>query len=327
MEPARDPALGQATEGADAQVLTAALDWLRAGQRVALVTVLHTWGSAPRPPGSLLAMGSDGVLAGSVSGGCVEAELLGRFQAGELAEPMPTLVDFGVDSQEAGRLGLPCGGRLELLVEELPAPEPIEALLRRLDSGALVARRVCLNTGEVSLHQGEGRPELQVTPDDLIKVFGPGWHLVLIGDGQLARLLGSMALMLDYRVSVCDPRPAFADPRPVPGFRYSRLAPDDAARTLADQPRAALVTLAHDPRVDDLALMEALGSRAFYVGALGSRRSAAARRERLVQIGLSPGQIERLHGPAGLAIGSKRPAEIALSILAEITAVRNAPEG
>jgi xanthine dehydrogenase accessory factor len=268
-------------------------------------------------------MSNAGALVGSVSGGCVEEELLARFRNGELAEPFPTLVDFGVDRAEAGRMGLPCGGRLELLVEELPAAEPVEALLAGLRAGGLVARRVCLNTGEVSLHPGEGRPELAVSEDAVVKVLGPAWHLLLVGDGQLARLLATMGRMLDYGVTICDPRESFVDPFPLPGVSYSRLPPDEAVLALADKPRTAVVTLAHDPKQDDLALIEALASRAFYIGSLGSRRTAAARRERLVQMGLTQDQIRRLRGPAGLPIGSKRPAEIALSILAEITAVRN----
>ncbi|MGE5154499.1 MAG: XdhC family protein, partial [Bdellovibrio bacteriovorus] len=210
-----------------------------------------------------------------------------------------------------------------LLVEELPAPEPIEALLGRLDSGDLVARRVCLNTGEVSLHPGEGRAELLVSEDAVVKVFGSAWHLLLVGDGQLARILATMARLLDYRVTICDPREAFADPFPLPDVSYSRLPPDEAVGSLARGPRSAVITLAHDPKQDDLALLEALPSRAFYVGALGSRRTAAARLGRLTQMGLTQTQIDRLRGPAGLPIGSKRPAEIALSILAEVTAVRN----
>jgi xanthine dehydrogenase accessory factor len=318
-----NPATTALNTGTDTAVLAQARDWWRAGERVALVTVLRTWGSSPRPPGSLLAMSTGGALAGSVSGGCVEAELLARFQAGELAEPFPTLVDFGVDSDQASRLGLPCGGRLELLIEGLPAAEPIEALLRRLGNGDLVARRVCLNTGEVSVHPGAGRPELAVSEDTVVKVLGPAWHLLLVGDGQLARLLATMARLLDYGVTICDPREGFADPSPLPGCTYSRRPPDEAVLALSDQPRTAVITLAHDPRLDDLALIEALASRAFYVGALGSERTAAARRERLAQMGLTPAQIRRLRGPAGLPIGSRRPAEIAVSILAEITAARN----
>jgi xanthine dehydrogenase accessory factor len=190
-----------------------------------------------------------------------------------------------------------------------------------------VARRVCLATGEVSLHAGAGLPELAVDDAAATRVFGPAWHLLLVGDGQLARTLAQMAQMLDYRVSICDPRETFADPDPLPAVHYTRRMPDDTVRALADDPRSAIVTLAHDPRQDDLALIEALPSRAFYVGALGSRRSAAARAGRLAAMGLTPAQIARLDAPAGLDIGSKRPAEIALSILAGITAVRNGTAG
>jgi len=322
----RPSSLETTIQAADLEVLSAARNWLSSGQRVALATVVHTWGSSPRPPGSLLAISESGGMVGSVSGGCVEQELAARYRAGELGGPFPTCVDFGVNRQEAGRLGLPCGGRLELLIEELEAVEPIVALLHQLQAGALAARRVCLKTGEVSLHPGEGRPELAVDENAVIKVFGPAWRLLLIGDGQLARMLASMAKLLDYRVAICDPREAFADPNPLADVTYSHAMPDDAVRALANDPRTAIVTLAHDPQQDELALTEAIVSRAFYIGALGSVRTAESRNKRLARMGLSAEQIERLHGPAGLPIGSKRPAEIALSILAEITAVRNGAE-
>jgi len=307
----------------DAAVLAQARDWLTAGQRVALVTVLSTWGSSPRPPGALLAIGASEGLIGSVSGGCVEEELAERFRRGELGGSGPARLAFGVDRDEAGRLGLPCGGRLELLVEVLDDAAPLTALLARLDAGQLVARRVCLQTGEVSVHPGAAYAELGVGEGAVTKVFGPGWHLLLIGDGQLARLLAQMALLLDYRVTICDPRELFADPAPLAGVDYRLQMPDEAVRELADEPRSAVVTLAHDPRQDDLALGEALQSQAFYVGALGSRRTAASRHQRLTQLGLTATQLARLDAPAGLDIGSKRPAEIALSILAGITAARN----
>jgi len=308
---------------ADLEVLGSALYWLQSGARVALVTVLRTWGSSPRPPGALLAINADGALAGSVSGGCVEQALTERWRAGDWDGRLPLRIDLGVSSDEALRVGLPCGGRLELLIEQLTSAAALSALIERAGGGQLVARSVCLATGEVSLDDGVGHPELALGDTAVTKVFGPAWHLLLIGDGQLARSLARMARMLDYRVSICDPREAFADPDPLPDVRYSRQMPDDAVRMLADDPRSAVVTLAHDPRQDDLGLIEALPSRAFYVGALGSRRSAASRVQRLAAMGLSPAQIDRLDAPAGLRIGSKRPAEIALSILAGLTAARN----
>ncbi len=286
----------------DIEVLEGALAWLRSGHQVALATVIRTWGSSPRPPGSLLAMNDTGQFVGSVSGGCVEDSLLARYRDGELAGPAPTL---------------------EVLIEQLSGPESVAPLLARLHDGALVKRRVSLATGEVDLQQGDSGTEFQLSDTAVVKTFGPAWQLLLIGDGQLARHLASMALHLDYRVIICDPRDAFAPLEPLAGVHYNRLMPDDAVQGLSDQARTAIVTLAHDPRQDDLGLSAALESQAFYIGALGSTRSAQARRERLASLGYSAQQIERIHGPAGLHIGSKRPAEIAVSILAQITAIRN----
>ena len=313
---------GSALAG-DQEVLARAVKWLRADRPVALATVIRTWGSSPRPIGSLLAMNDDAQFVGSVSGGCIETELVSRYCSGELGQPFPTRIDFGVDRNEANRLGLPCGGRLELMVERLESAEQIERLLEQVEEGKLVARRVCLNTGEVSLHAGDASHELSVSDAAVIKVFGPKWQILLVGDGQLARYLATMARMLEYRVTVCDPRAEFTDPFPLPDVGYSRLMPDDAVRTLAFQPRTAVVTLAHDPKQDDLALTAALETDAFYIGALGSERSARARRQRLTKLGFTANQVARVRGPAGVSIGSKRPSEIALSILAEITATRN----
>jgi xanthine dehydrogenase accessory factor len=305
------------------EVLGRAAEWLRGGHRVALATVIRTWGSSPRPPGSLLAMNDAGHFVGSVSGGCVEETLVERYRNGEIAGPGPTLLDFGVDRQEASRLGLPCGGRLELLLEELRGAEAVEALLAALQQEELVARSVELDSGSVDLSPGTAGKELTISAHRVTRTFGPAWQLLLIGDGQLARHLASMALHLDYRVTICDPREQFAATGPVADVRYSREMPDEAVQRLGDQARTAIVALAHDPRQDDLALSAALETQAFYIGALGSRRSAQARRERLRTLGFSVQQLARVHGPAGLPIGSKRPAEIAVSILAEITAIRN----
>jgi xanthine dehydrogenase accessory factor len=307
----------------DRAVVAQAAEWLREGKRVALSTVTHTWGSSPRPPGSLMAMNHEGRFIGSVSGGCVEAELIGRYRRGELADSHPTSVGFGVDSQEAGRLGLPCGGRLQMTLEHLDSITLVEQLLKRIDQGELVARRLDLENGGVTLHEGEGRPELSLSDHALTKVFGTPWQLLLIGDGQPARYLAGMARMLDYRVTICDPREDFSDPNPLPDVTYTRQMPDDAVRGLASKPRSAVVTLAHDPKHDDMALIEALETNVFYIGALGSTRSAAKRLERLAKMDCTPQQLARIRGPAGVPIGSKRPSEIALSIMAEITATRN----
>jgi len=307
----------------DLEVLESALAWLQAGQPVALATVARTWGSSPRPPGSLLAMNRAGGVAGSVSGGCVEDTLVTRYRDGEIAGPAPTWIDFGVDRADAARMGLPCGGRLQLLVEHLADPDTITALLAPLHRGDVVSRRVALPDGEVSLERAASGPDFFATAHEVIKTFGPAWQMLLIGDGLLARHLASMARQLDYRVTICDPRDTYAAQKPVAGVNYSREMPDDAVRALGKASRTAIVAVAHDPRQDDLGLSAALESQAFYIGALGSRRSAEARYERLASLGYEPRQLARIHGPAGLDIGSKRPAEIALSILAQVTAQRN----
>lgn len=327
-DPAHQPEAPLNSE--DAELLTQVRDWLRAGQPVALFTLLATTGSTPRRPGALLAIGAHAGLVGSVSGGCVEEALIERVRSGdwpsEASERAPDTLSIGFSGTQAARAGLACGGHLELLVEWLDADAlpRIQTLLGRLASGALLVRRLCRRTGELSLHPAaEGQPQISVSEDAVARLFGPAWELLLIGDGQIARALSRMAQLLDYRVTLCEPRADFRCGAPLPGMRTTELMPDDAVRALADHPRAAVVTLAHDPRQDDLALIEALGSRAFYIGALGSHRSAAARAERLAAMSLTPQQIARLDAPAGLAIGSKRPAEIALSILAGITAARN----
>ncbi|MES9940715.1 MAG: XdhC family protein [Candidatus Thiodiazotropha sp. 6PLUC2] len=307
----------------DIDVVRTAVDWLVEGARVALVTVLRTWGSSPRPPGSMLAIHSDGRSLGSVSGGCVEETLIARHRAGELGAETPVLVDFGVERIEAERLGLPCGGRLELLVECVQSAENLQILLNLLAEDRLVSRQIQLPSGEVSLLEAEPGVEFRVTDERVVKVFGPAWQLLLIGDGQIARYLASMGLSLNYRVTICDPRDEFIDQHPLSGVRYSKLMPDDEVNGLRDAPRTAIVTLAHDPRQDDLGLSAAMGTAAFYIGALGSRRSAEKRHLRLLELGHDEAQVARIHAPAGLSIGSKRPAEIALSIMAEITAIRN----
>jgi len=196
-------------------------------------------------------------------------------------------------------------------------------VLQALDDRKLIARRVCLATGEVSLHAATVLDEFRFDGRDVTKVFGPAWRLLLIGAGQLSRYTAEMALALDYDVVVCDPREDYARNWAVPGAVLDARMPDDAVRALAHDARSAVVALTHDPKLDDMALLEALASGVFYVGALGSTANNGRRRDRLRKMGLTAGQLERLHGPVGLPIGSRTPAEIAIAILAEITALRH----
>ncbi len=308
----------------DHDLMHTAQVWLAQGEPLVMATVLKTWGSSPRPAGSLMVMRRDGVHAGSVSGGCIEDDLLRRYRQGELGESFPMRLDYGVNREEALRLGLPCGGRLELLLEKLEGAAALLPLLDALQHHRPVVRRVDLLTGEVNLSAATPEQQFASTDEQVSRVFGPRWQMLLIGAGHLSRCVAQLALMLDYRVVVCDPREEYARGWAVEGTKLVTMMPDDAVHHYAAHERTLVITLTHDPKLDDMALLDALESQAFYVGAIGSARNGEARRQRLLQMGLSPAQASRLHAPVGLAIGSHTPAEIAVAILAEITALRNA---
>jgi xanthine dehydrogenase accessory factor len=306
----------------DLQVLAAARDWRRDGHAAWLVTVIETWGSAPRPPGALLAVRADGAVAGSVSGGCVEDDLIDRVRHGERVAT-PTLVSYGVTKDEAARFGLPCGGNLRLVQEPLVETAWIDALLDRTARHELVARVVDLASGHVQLEPARRDEAFSFDGRTMRGLFGPRWRLLVVGAGQLSQAVARIALLLDFEVTVCDPREEYETTWDVPGTIFSRAMPDDLALEMQLDPHAAVVALTHDPKLDDLVLLEALKSPAFYVGALGSRGNTAKRKARLGGFDLSASEIARLHGPVGLDIGSRTPAEIAVSIAAEIVAVRN----
>jgi xanthine dehydrogenase accessory factor len=306
----------------DLQVLAQARDWFTAGHKVWLVTVIETWGSAPRPPGALLCLRGDGLVAGSVSGGCVEDDLIDRLRHGERVAT-PSLIAYGVTKEEAARFGLPCGGNLRLVQEPLQSVAWIDAILTRTAHHELVARRMTLATGAVTVETASRGDVFTFDGEQLVALFGPRWRLLIIGAGQLSRAVAQMALTLDFEVICCDPRDEYNLTWDVPGTTFSKAMPDDLVLELQLDPHSAVVAVTHDPKLDDLVLLEALKSPAFYIGALGSRGNTAKRRERLEMFDLTPAEIDRLHGPIGLDIGAKTPAEIAVSIVAEIVAVKN----
>jgi xanthine dehydrogenase accessory factor len=306
----------------DLQVLRQARDWVRAGRPTWLVTVVETWGSAPRPPGALLALRDDGLVVGSVSGGCVEDDLIDRVRHGERVGT-PSQITYGVSKDEAARFGLPCGGTLRLVQEPLADAGWIDALLQRTARHELVARTVDLASGAVSLGSAGRGEAFELSATAMRQVFGPRWRMLVIGAGQLSRVLAMMAQPLDFEVIVCDPREEYHLTWDVPGTQFTREMPDDAVLRLELDAHSAVVAVTHDPKLDDMVLLEALKSPAFYVGALGSRANTAKRRDRMRMFDLAEDEIARLHGPIGLDIGSRTPAEIAVSILAEIVAVKN----
>ncbi len=306
----------------DLQVLSQARDWFNAGHKVWLVTVIETWGSAPRPPGALLCLRGDGLVVGSVSGGCVEDDLIERVRTGERVDT-PSLITYGVTKEEAARFGLPCGGNLRLVQEPLRDAAWIDEVLARTARHELVARTLQLDSGVVTVQSASRGESFQFDGQRLRALFGPRWRLLIIGAGQLSRALAPMALALDFEVICCDPREEYHLTWDIPGTTFSKEMPDDLVVQLQLDPHSAVVAVTHDPKLDDMALLEALKSPAFYIGALGSRVNTASRKQRLALFDLSPAEIERLHGPVGLDLGSKTPAEIAVSIVAEIVAVKN----
>jgi xanthine dehydrogenase accessory factor len=310
-------------DNVDLNVLRQVAQWKAGGHAVALVTITRTWGSAPRPPGSVVAIRGDGLVAGSVSGGCIEDDLIDKAKAGALATNQPQVVKYGIDTETAQRFGLPCGGLIELVLEPVLPRTRIDELLERLARGERVRRILTLTNGEVVLQPATPQDELQLTDTTLITHHGPRWRLVLIGAGQMTQYLAQMAQALDYQVIVCDPREEYTSGFQIEGATLDRGMPDDVVKALKVDGHCAVIALTHDPKLDDLALMEALGSEAFYVGAIGSRANQAKRKERLKEhFGITDAQLDRLHGPVGLKNGARTPPEIAVSILAELTAVR-----
>ncbi len=307
----------------DLEVLKTCEQWLHEGRRCELVTVVRTWGSSPRPTGATLAICASGQVVGSVSGGCIEDDLIERVRRDGIARTLPEIVTYGITADEAHRFGLPCGGTIALAIEPLTLQSKITELLVRLTRHELVARQLDLATGLVQLSPADPGQTLEVDQHRLTSVHGPRWRLLIIGAGQLSRFVAQIAVGMDYHVTICDPRDEYRDGWHVAGVALVHGMPDDVVTAMRPDQRTAVVALTHDPKLDDLALMEALKSDAFYVGAIGSRANNAKRHERLKLFDVSDVQLAKLHGPIGVYIGSKMPSEIAVSILAEMTAVKN----
>jgi len=310
-------------DSVDLEVLRHSARWLDEGHRVLLVTVVKTWGSSPRPEGAMLAVRDDGHVVGSVSGGCIEDDLIERVRQRGIEQTKPEAVKYGISAEEAHRFGLPCGGTIQLVLEPLARESGIAELCAAVESGRLVARTLDMATGAVRMEPARATDGVIFDDAKLLTIHGPRYRMLVIGAGQLSRYLCSIAVGLDYQVTVCDPREEYTDEWDVPGTSIVRTMPDDTVMDMKLDERCAVIALTHDPKLDDLALMEALKTPAFYVGALGSRRNNAARRERLKEFDLSDAELARLHGPVGIYIGSRTPPEIAVSILAEVTAAKN----
>jgi len=316
------------THGSD-DIPETALAWHRAGRGVVLATVVETWGSAPRQAGSLLVVADDGQMMGSVSGGCVEGAVVVEAEAAR-ADGQPRVLTYGVSDEVAFAVGLACGGTIRVLVEPVGRALPVD-VLEALVAARAAKRAVALVTDLTSFsHQVTDGPEVadrlrsdKTGVDDgrLVAVHNPPLRLIVVGAVHIAQALLPMARACGYDPVLIDPRGAFGSEARFPGEVISEDWPDEALAALAPDARTAIVTLTHDPKLDDPAIRIALRSKAFYLGCLGSKRTHAKRVERLTAEGFSDAEIARIHAPVGLDIGAKSPAEIAVSILAQITRV------
>jgi len=310
-------------DSVDLSVFKALQKWLETDLNVWLVTVVKTFGSSPRQPGAMLVLREDGVLVGSVSGGCIEDDLVSKAQSGALSRNQAELMVYGVTREEAQRFNLPCGGTLELVVEPVIDIIWVNEILHAIHAHRLIKRDLQLST--LQSHCSDAKTTdapIQISEQHLSVVYGPRWRLLIIGAGQTSAYLANMAQALDYQVSVCEPREAMCESWDINDVALLKMMPDDAVLAMQPDAHTAIVALTHDPKLDDMALLEALKSAAFYVGALGSKKNNANRRKRLAMFDLSAMEIERLHGPVGLPIGSRTPPEIAIAILAELIQLR-----
>lgn len=294
-------------------ILTTARDWQAAGHRVALATVIDTWGSAPRRKGAHLVVRADGLFEGSVSGGCVEGDVI-TAAVDLLPRGGFTRLDYGVADAQAWEVGLACGGRISVLVQSLDAqhfpPALINTILAARQAGTRTTLATNLSTGRTT-EQDSG---------DFVTVYEPPLRLAIIGAVHIAQALVPLAVALGYEVRIVDPRGMFAAAERFAGLAVDPRWPDEALADWGLGAASAVVTLTHDPKLDDPALIAALYSPAFYIGALGSRKTHAARLDRLRALGFDDAALARVHGPAGLDIGAANPPEIALSVAAQMVA-------
>jgi xanthine dehydrogenase accessory factor len=305
---------------ADANVLVSADAWLSAGRRVWLATVVHTYGSAPRPVGSMAAIDDLGHVAGSVSGGCVEDHLVDRLRHDTRHCDQPRLVRYGVDADDRDRLRLPCNGHIEVWLEPLTA-NGVRALLARLEGGRTLLRTIDLVTGASRLEESPRATRSERRGDGFHHRLGPGFRLVMVGAGDVSRYLAPIALSLGFRVDVVEPREEYLSTWPVAGCHLSPAMPDDFLASAPPDAFTAVVALSHDPRLDELALIDALASPLLYVGALGSARTTPAVEARLALFDISPSQQQALRRPVGAPIGAKTAPQIAVAIAADLVAV------
>lgn len=308
-------------------------EWLQQGESVWFCTIVKTWGASPRPAGSLLAFHPEFGIVGSLSGGCIEEALIRQLASSTQSEvriQCPFTYEYEITLDDKVRYSLPCGGQLTILVEHLTADSStllhFSSILEALNERRLVRRRVALDDGDMTILASGGDnvgAAVELSTDAVVSSLGPSFKMLILGAGEVSRYVAQMANTVDFSVTICEPRESY-----LKGFQPDHVSvvqclPDDLIREQFSDPYCAILALAHDPRVDDMALLEATKTPAFYVGAMGSLRTTRARVVRLASLGCATEELNKLHAPIGFDIGSKKPAEIAISILAEVLAERH----
>lgn len=304
------------------EIFEAASLALKQGARLCLASVVETYGSSPRPVGSILVVSDDGRFWGSVSGGCIEEELLEQLK---LCFPCSSEFRvYGADAKEQQRLQLPCGGQLRLFLQPLEQLL-LDELIARFERREIIALHSSTVGAEYELSAAGAFEQAALEGDVWRNVFGPKWRMLVVGAGPIARFLVEMAASVDIGAVMIDPRPDYNQSWDESLAPLMSIYPDDAIEELGLDAHTFVVALSHDPKLDDLAIIRALHSDAAYVGAMGSARTSKTRRQRLREhFGFDEPALAKLHAPIGLDIGSKTPAEIAVSILADLISVKNA---
>ena len=303
--------------------------WLNQGITPWLATVIETYGSSPRPVGSMMIYHPDKGIIGSLSGGCIEQELInqlaeGHFSSGAV-KPWPLIVRYGESEEQRSRLALPCGGHLDVLIEkvELKQQPHFQQIEKSLHTRQWISRCINLADATVKTLDSCEHHDIQRLPHQVIHTLKPNDKLLMVGAGEVARCLAEICKNLEFDITLCDFRDEFLQGWQVEGVNVIKAMPDDVIADSFNDHHCAIVALAHDPRVDDMAMMQALTTNAFYVGAMGSLKTSNLRRQRLLELELTGQQIEKLHAPIGLSIHSRTPYEIAVSIAAQLIAERS----
>ncbi len=307
--------------GSNRFVLNQLNQWLAQGIQPWLATVIETYGSSPRPKGSMMIYHPSKGIIGSLSGGCIEQELISQLNTGLIStNNLPKVIRYGESEEQRSRLALPCGGYLDILLETI-APQQKEHFMtiqNALESRIGISRQVEINSGKIKTAYNNSNNEIELNHQFLIHTLKPHDKLLLVGAGEVARCLAEITKNLDFEVTLCDFRDEFIQGWQVEGVQVIQAMPDDLIHEAFHDQHCAIVALAHDPRLDDMAMMEALKTDAFYIGAMGSFVTSTKRRERLTELELDAKQIGKLHAPIGLDIHSRTPYEIAVSISAHL---------